>query len=458
VTATFTAIPRHTLTVSKGGTGTGSVSSTPAGITCGEDCTESYEVGTSVALTAAPAAGSLFGNWTGACSGTGACNVTMNTAVNVGAVFNLKQPFTLTVTKGGTATGTVTSSPAGITCGGDCSEVYFTGDVVTLTASAPSGSYFANWTGACTGGGTCTMTMNADTAVGATFNTFTIDIDPGRGTVRMPNKYRTAPWSVGGAQLVNYVLVPPGWTVGGSANVNYVAVPPGWTVGGGGGGWFIAVPPGWSVGGTYDSNWVAYPPTAGWGPHHDFAHNAIVLPPGWSKGAGTQGHNAVALPPGWSAMGTFGVNYVAMPPFAGWTLGGSGGYNHVGLGPNWSASRGSNGPNTVVVPPGWSTFGGISTPNVVTVPPGWTSAGSTNSANVVSYPTTDVANLEIAFNDPGWIAWFQALKTGGVMSDSDIADVVIYVLGGGKNSRRWNNNTNLYSWGWQGAAPSGQWP
>jgi hypothetical protein len=139
-------------------------------------------------------------------------------------------------------------------------------------------------------------------------------------------------------------------------------------------------------------------------------------------------------------------------------MGGGGGYNNVGLGPGWSASRGSNGPNNVALPPGWSTFGGLNYPHVVAVPPGWTYAGSFNSANLVSYPTTDVATLEIAFNDPGWIAWFLALKTGGVMSDSDIADVVIYVLGGGGNSRRWNNNTALRSWGWQGEAPSGQWP
>jgi hypothetical protein len=172
------------------------------------------------------------------------------------------------------------------------------------------------------------------------------------------------------------------------------------------------------------------------------------------------GQNAVALPPGWTAsnFNAFGTNFLAVPPYAGWTVGGGGGNNNVGLGPGWSVGGYTFGPNVVALPPGWSAFGNNSYPNVVAVPPGWTTAGSLNTANVVAYPTTAVETLEIAFNDPGWIAWFQALKTNAVMSDSDIADAVIYVLGGSGNSHRWNNNLQLRTWGWQGAAPSGQWP
>ena len=61
----------------------------------------------------------------------------------------------------GTGTGTVTSSPSGINCGSTCSATYSSGTSVTLTAAAASGSTFAGWSGACTGTGTCTVSMTA---------------------------------------------------------------------------------------------------------------------------------------------------------------------------------------------------------------------------------------------------------------------------------------------------------
>ena len=61
----------HTLTVAKAGTGSGTVTSSPAGINCGATCSASFPAATVVTLTAAPAAGSTFAGWSGACSGTG---------------------------------------------------------------------------------------------------------------------------------------------------------------------------------------------------------------------------------------------------------------------------------------------------------------------------------------------------------------------------------------------------
>ncbi|HET9317661.1 MAG TPA: carbohydrate-binding protein, partial [Vicinamibacteria bacterium] len=328
-----------TLTVGKAGTGSGTVTSSPAGINCGSDCSESYASGTSVTLTASAAGGSAFAGWSGACSGTGTCNVTMSAARSVTATFNTtgggrgtfgnngnpwaiaasgttriqaenfdtggegvayhdtdaannggqyrtsegvdveattdtgggnndgwinagewleytvnvaaagtynlklrvaRQPsgtstvmvlfggvdrtgsltvpstagwqtwtdlnrtgvslpagqqvmrismtggsfnvnwieitaasastFPLTVTKAGSGSGTVTSSPAGINCGSDCSESYAGGTNVTLTAAAVAGSTFAGWSGACSGTGTCAVTMSAARSVTATFN------------------------------------------------------------------------------------------------------------------------------------------------------------------------------------------------------------------------------------------------------------------------------------------------
>ena len=54
---------------------------------CGSDCSENYTSGTSVTLTAAPASGSLFSGWGGACAGTGGCTVAMSAAKSVTATF-----------------------------------------------------------------------------------------------------------------------------------------------------------------------------------------------------------------------------------------------------------------------------------------------------------------------------------------------------------------------------------
>jgi hypothetical protein len=86
------ATPSFTLTVTKAGSGSGTVTSSPAGVNCGSDCSESYASGTNVTLTAAPAAGSTFAGWSGACSGTGSCAVTMSSARSVTATFNPTTP------------------------------------------------------------------------------------------------------------------------------------------------------------------------------------------------------------------------------------------------------------------------------------------------------------------------------------------------------------------------------
>src|SRR5437870_373542 len=296
------------LAVVRAGLGSGTVTSAPAGITCGTSCSASYASGTAVTLTATPAAGSTFTGWSGGgCSGTGSCSVTVTAAVTVTATFNqssssdttppptpgllsivlqstnatgatfsvtwpasIDQPsntpvpsypwnasyndnqaprsgtvstnaltlvmpyhtsgtaqpgfvciravdaagnqsvdqscnsFTvpapaqnvvLTIAKAGTGSGTVTSTPAGITCGTSCSGSYASGmagtvkgtpgincgpncsasypggTVVTLTANPATGSTFTGWSGGgCTGTGSCTVTMSAATTVTATFS------------------------------------------------------------------------------------------------------------------------------------------------------------------------------------------------------------------------------------------------------------------------------------------------
>jgi hypothetical protein len=160
-----------TLTVTKSGTGTGTVASSPPGISCGSNCSANFDSGAVVSLTTAPASGSTFAGWSGACSGTGACSVTMDAAKSVSANFTANPgPFTLTVAKSGAGTGTVTSTPSGISCGTTCSASFASGTVVSLTATPDSGSTFAGWSGACSGTGACSVTMDAAKSVSANFN------------------------------------------------------------------------------------------------------------------------------------------------------------------------------------------------------------------------------------------------------------------------------------------------
>jgi hypothetical protein len=77
--------------------------------------------------------------------------------------------FSITVSKSGTGAGTVTSSPAGINCGDDCSKLYKQGTTVTLTATPSWESIFAGWSGACSGTGPCTITLSSNTNIVASF-------------------------------------------------------------------------------------------------------------------------------------------------------------------------------------------------------------------------------------------------------------------------------------------------
>jgi hypothetical protein len=90
------------LTVARDGTGSGSVSSSPAGIACGTACLQSFSSGTAVSLTATPDLGSVFVGWTGGgCSGTGTCQVAVTAATTVTAKFDRLPvgPFTVKQTE-----------------------------------------------------------------------------------------------------------------------------------------------------------------------------------------------------------------------------------------------------------------------------------------------------------------------------------------------------------------------
>ena len=186
VTANFTA--RFTLTVQGGSNGTGTVSSSPSGISCSingttesGDCSETYNSSTRVTLTPDPTGGSTFSGWSGGgCSGTSTCIVTMDQSRTITANFSAR--FTLTVQGGSNGTGTVSSSPSGISCSingttesGDCSEAYNSSTRVTLTPDPTGGSTFSGWSGGgCSGTSTCIVTMDQSRDVTANFTRVTV--------------------------------------------------------------------------------------------------------------------------------------------------------------------------------------------------------------------------------------------------------------------------------------------
>ena len=121
--------------------------------------TAAYDYGTVVDLTATPALGYHFVEWTGDCAGQGnPCTLTMDADKSVSAIFTQIE-YALTITQ--VTGGTITAAPDG---------PYYLNDGVTLTAAPAAGYNFSAWTGDCAGqGNPCTLTMDADKSVSAIF-------------------------------------------------------------------------------------------------------------------------------------------------------------------------------------------------------------------------------------------------------------------------------------------------
>ncbi len=150
-------------------TGQGEVSSATGDFTCtylvSMPCMKEYAQGQTVTLVAR-ATTSRFLNWTG-CTSTGGntCNVLMDQAKEVTAAFEDPTPLTLNII----GEGTITSTPTGVNCKSNCSVAFNKNQVVTLTAIPAEGWRFSYWANACTGTGTCSVTMNTNKTVQAVF-------------------------------------------------------------------------------------------------------------------------------------------------------------------------------------------------------------------------------------------------------------------------------------------------
>lgn len=172
VTATF-ALNSYSLVVNKDGSGSGSVTSSPSGINCGSDCSESWKYHSLITLTATPASGSAFTGWAGPCTVRGdfTCQVDIGLENEVTATFMLG--YLLEASKTGNGLGTITSSPAGITCGSSCQATFARESQVLLTAAASPGSSFSGWVSGCTlvDGAVCTIFLDQASSATAGFTT-----------------------------------------------------------------------------------------------------------------------------------------------------------------------------------------------------------------------------------------------------------------------------------------------
>jgi len=146
-----------------------------AGSDCRGTCTARTPIGNPLRLQAIPDPGGTFVGWTGACNGTGACQVPMNGETAVTANFKRDPPppgfHHLTVIADGS--GRLISTPAGLDCDSTtCSADFTDGAVVTLSATPAPGFVFDGWTvGPCTGAAGCAITLRTDTQVTAKFST-----------------------------------------------------------------------------------------------------------------------------------------------------------------------------------------------------------------------------------------------------------------------------------------------
>jgi hypothetical protein len=168
VTANFNA-PQQTLTVTvQGSGGVSGVASSTQAISCPPTCQATFAQGSQVTLYASAAANYSFTGWSGGgCSGQSTCTVTMNAATSVTATFTqITQSLNVDVD----GLGSVTSTPAGISCPTDCQGAFPQGSQVTLTATPRTGYQFSDWNGAgCNGTGSCQVTMSQAQAVEAIF-------------------------------------------------------------------------------------------------------------------------------------------------------------------------------------------------------------------------------------------------------------------------------------------------
>jgi len=170
LTATFRKLRQEEIvSLSLSVQGKGVISIAP-GVQCPPACSYDTRQGAGLVLSAAPAEGFGFSGWTGACGGTGDCDLSMEQDSSVTAIFEEQEvpsvQLTILISRG---EGSVQISPIEATCPPTCSLEVAQNQELNLTAIPAEGFYFNEWFGSCGGTGACTLPMAQDTNVDATF-------------------------------------------------------------------------------------------------------------------------------------------------------------------------------------------------------------------------------------------------------------------------------------------------
>lgn len=225
-----------TVTVGTGSSGTGTITSSPAGINCtvagsttSGSCSASFPGDTTVSLTQSTGSGATFVGWGGDCAGTAECRVVTSQPRTVSVTYRAFR--TLTVAATGDGNGTITGLDGAIDCvwrfgsasSGPCTTQVPDGAEVTLTATAESGSQFVGWSSGCAVNGTsCTVTMNADRSVTAQFRpltTYRIASGLGTGTGVVTSSPAGLDCTITGRSISGTCAI----TVPGGTNVSFIA-------------------------------------------------------------------------------------------------------------------------------------------------------------------------------------------------------------------------------------------
>jgi hypothetical protein len=177
--ATFAAAQKPKVEVKVAVDGPGTVASTPAGIRCGSDCSETFEVGTSLVLAAEAAEGAELERWGLGCGASGTtCRLTVSKRVTIRATFrNRRDPRTqtsvLTVSRVGSGDGTLTVDPSNgdpRRCATSCTVEVPDQSSVRVVAAPARDSRFAGWSNpSCSQQSSCTLEVDGATTLVATF-------------------------------------------------------------------------------------------------------------------------------------------------------------------------------------------------------------------------------------------------------------------------------------------------
>src|SRR5207302_1058955 len=159
---------KFTLSIAMAGSGKGSVRLADGTVACPGTCSAVGDAGSPIRLEAVADAGSHFLGWSGACSGSGSCEVSLARDSSVTATFDkgAGRPRLIVAING---SGGVKSDPAGIDCGATCVAQFDSGTRVRLIPTAAQGFAFVGWGGGCSGAAPCGVAIDGDVQVWATF-------------------------------------------------------------------------------------------------------------------------------------------------------------------------------------------------------------------------------------------------------------------------------------------------